>query len=305
MRMKRGRLVIFVGILVLLIVPLASAGYFSDLWGKITGYAESGTTSLNITIGNSAPTIPWVESISATNPTDDTTKAISFNFTATDTDGMANLDNSTAEGYFTRAGESTRSNSSCIPRNASTNSITFTCTVYMWYYDENGAWDINATIQDTNNAVGDNTTETFTYNSLLAMKMSPTALTWPSIGLTDTDTGSDDPIQVNNTGNDISLSINVTSYNLEGNVTTTDYIYANNFTIDNVTAGCSGTYMANATSINITNATLERGNHSLNYNNATSGQERLFFCLKGVIQTISSQGYTSAEYGSWTVTIIT
>ena len=62
--------------------------------------ASSSTTALNITVGNNAPTIPVVNSISATNPTDDTTTSITFNFTATDTDGAANLNPATAQGYL-------------------------------------------------------------------------------------------------------------------------------------------------------------------------------------------------------------
>lgn len=174
----------------------------------------------------------------------------------------------------------------------------------MWYFDKNGAWTINATIQDINSAYGENSTTTFTYNSLTAMVMAPTSLTWPAIGVAATNTGSNnDPITVNNSGNAPSLSINVTALNLRGETTTTQFIYAANFTVDNITEGCSGTAMANATSTNVTNANLGRGNNSLNYNNQTSGQEQIFFCLKGVLPSLSSQSYSSAAYGPWTVAV--
>jgi len=304
--MKRGRLLIIVSIILILSVSLTSAGFFSDFWGKITGKATSDTTALNITIGNSVPTTPFVQEISAQDPSIGTTKSITFNYTVTDTDGFANIDNDTAEGYFQKAGESTRSNTSCIPRNASTNSITFTCTIDMWYWDENGAWTINVSIQDINNAYAENSSETFTYNLQTAMAMSPTSLGWPSVGLTDTDIGSnEDPITVNNSGNDINLNINVTALDLKGETTTTQYIYSNNFTVEDTTEGCSGTAMVNGTSTNVTSSILQRGNNTLNYNNATSGQEQIFFCLKGVPQGISSQSYSSAALGAWTVAIIT
>ncbi|GAJ19668.1 unnamed protein product, partial [marine sediment metagenome] len=86
-----------------------------------------------------------------------------------------------------------------------------------------------------------------------------------------------DPIIINNTGNDKNLNINITAYDLQGEEFTTQYIYAANFTIENKSQGCTGTTMSNATSINVTSAILERGNNSLNHNNATSGQEQLFF----------------------------
>jgi len=304
--MKRGKLLIFLGIILVLSVSLISAGFFSDFWGKITGYAESGQASVNITIGNAAPTIPFVQAIIAQDPTIGSTTSITFNYTATDTDGFGNLDNTTADAYFQRAGESTRSNTSCDARNASTNSITYSCTIKMWYFDQNGAWTINATIKDINSAYVENSTTTFTYNIMPAMTMSPTSLTWPAVGLTSTNIEANQNITVNNSGNDIDLNINVTALNLRGETTTTQYIYANNLTVKNETQGtCTVTAMVNATSINVTSAILQRGNNSLNYWNATSGQEQIVFCLKGVPQDISAQSYSSSAYGSWTVAIIT
>ena len=304
--MKRGELVVFLLVVVLLIVPMASASFFSDFWGKITGRATSDTTALNITIGNSAPTISFVQAISATDPTIGTSKTITFNFTATDSDGAGNINTSTAAGYLQRSGETTRSNTSCSNWASSGNNVNFTCMIDMWYYDQNGAWTINTTIRDINSATGTNSSTTFTYNLLTAMNMSPSSLSWASVGLTATDTGSNnDPIQINNTGNDAGLNINVTAINLQGEVTTTQYIFANNFTVESASEGCSGTAMVNATTTNVTSALLNRGNNTLNYNNDTSGQEQIYFCLKGVPQDISSQSYSSAAAGPWTVAVIT
>ncbi|MEK0338488.1 MAG: hypothetical protein QQN41_13750, partial [Nitrosopumilus sp.] len=169
---KRDVILITLSILIVLILPLISAGFFDDVWEKITGKVTSDTTALNITVGNSAPTITWVESIPATNPTDDTTTSITFNFTATDTDGEGNLDDSTASAYFQKGGETTRTNTSCITAGTgSGNNQNYTCTIDLWYYDGSGAWTINVTIQDINNADGENSSTTFTYNLLLAMKM--------------------------------------------------------------------------------------------------------------------------------------
>jgi hypothetical protein len=139
------------------------------------------------------------------------------------------------------------------------------------------------------------------------MKMSPTFLNWSEIGLATPATGSNnDPLLINNTGNDEPVSINVTAFNLQGDPNTDYYIYAANFTVENASEGCTaGTTLSNATSINITSAILYRGNNSLSHNNATSGQEQTFFCLQGVPQNIVSQLYTSAAYGSWTITVIT
>jgi hypothetical protein len=295
-------LLVFTGILLI----LAFTGVLGKLAG-ITGYATSSTTSLNITIGNTAPTIGEVEAISAQNPTESTTKSITFNFTATDIDGAADIDISSAEAYFNKTGETTRSNTSCVNVSAGVgNNINFTCTVNMWYYDANGAWTINVTVQDDGGSMAENSSTTFTLNLLTAMAMSPTALTWTTITAGQTDVGSNnDPIQINNTGNDPTLDVNVTSYNLRGETTITEFIYAANFTVENATAGCSGTAMVNATSTNVTSSHLERGNNSFNYNNATSGQEQIYFCLKGLPAGVSQQSYSSSAYGAWTVAIVT
>ena len=306
--MSKGGMYFIAGaiLFISLVLVLNHIGLFSKI-AEITGYATSGTASLNITVGNSAPTIGSVEAISAQDPTIGTTKSVTFNFTATDTDGEGNLNDSTASAYFQRAGETTRSNTSCVANGTgSGNNQNYTCTVDMWYYDQNGAWTINVTIKDINNAYAENSSTTFTYNLQTAMVMSPTSLTWAPVGLSDTNTGSNnDPIVINNSGNDINLNINVTSYNLRGETTTTQYIYANNFTIENASQGCSGAAMSNATSINVTTAILQRGNTTLNYNNDTSGQEQIYFCLKGVPSGISSQSYSSSAYGAWAVAIIT
>jgi len=301
---KRGKYIFIFSVMLLLIIPLISAGFFDNVYSKITGKATQGTTALNVTIGNSAPTITYVQIITATNPTDDTSTSITFNFTVTDTDGAGNIDTSSGRAEFTRAGEPTRSDTSCSNYAGVGNDMNFSCTIDMWYFDENGAWDINASANDINDIYAENTSESFTYNLLPGMKMSPTALGWGTVGLTDTDTSSDDnPIQVNNTGND-KVDLHITGLDLQGEYTKTEYIYAVNFTVDSITTGCSGTALVNNSGTNITSASLFKGNHSLNLNDETSGQEELFFCLKGVPQDISSQSYSSTAFGSWTIEIV-
>ena len=261
--------------------------------------------TINVTSSNQEPTIDWVESIDPTNPTDDSTTSITFNFTVPDENGCEDINVSSVNASFIRAGEPTRINESCVNYSQSGNDINFTCTIDMWYFDQNGAWTINVSIQDNEGEYAENSSTTFTYNVLPGMKMSPTSLNWPEVNLTDTDTGSnEDPIIINNTGNSETLNINITSYNLRGEEITTQYIFANNFTVSNESQGCGGTTMSNASSINVTSAILHRGNHSLNYNNATSGQEQIYFCLKGVPQDISSQSYSSSAYGAWEIRIL-
>ena len=123
---------------------------------------------------------------------------------------------------------------------------------------------------------------------------------------------------LNNTGNkDIATTgITVTGYNLRGLTTTSEFINDKNFSVSNVNGSsscsgvacleCNGTIMSNATAESLPNAILSAGNYSLNYQNDTSGQENLFFCLMTVPSEISRQTYdTSAsnQTASWTITV--
>ncbi|MEK6945951.1 MAG: hypothetical protein AABW63_04135 [Nanoarchaeota archaeon] len=276
--------------------------YANDSLGNL---ALNNSYVVDIITSNAAPTIGYVEAISAQDPSIGTTKSVIFNFTATDTNGGSDVNVSGAAAYFQKTGETTRYNTSCVNSSGPVgNDINVTCTVNMWYFDINGAWTINVTIKDNSELNAENSSTTFNYNLLTAMTMSPTSLTWAEINLQNTDVGSNnDPIVVNNSGNDVNLNINVTAYNLRGEITTTQYIYANNFTIENASQGCSGAAMTNATSINVTTAILQKGNNTLNYNNDTSGQEQIYFCLKGVPSGISAQSYSSAAYGDWIIRI--
>jgi hypothetical protein len=295
---------IYALIIILTASQLTSAG-FSDWFGKITGAAASNTTTVSITIANNAPTIAFVSDISSVTPTESQTKTFTFTFNATDTDGVENLNNSEAIGTISKSGENTRSNTSCIAvTDDGANVREYHCTIGLEYWDGAGSWAVNATISDINSAPASNTSTSLTYISLLAMVMSPTALTWPSLGLASTNTGAfNDPIIINNTGNDESLSINVTAFNLMGNTTSTEIIPAENFTISNISPGCAGNVLVNNSDVNITSAILEKGNNSIATGNSTSGQEELFFCLKGLPSDISSQDYTSGS--AWNIEIIT
>ena len=186
----------------ILIMPVAFAG-FLDVWNSITGRATTGTADVSITIGNTAPEINMVQSISAQSVTEASTSAVTFWFVATDADGVANLDDSTAQGRFQRTGEATRSNTSCSwTADINSTSANYTCTIDIWYWDGAGAWTINATIQDINNAGAENSSTTFTLQETTAMVMSPTNLTWTSISTSSTDTlSNNDPITINNTAN--------------------------------------------------------------------------------------------------------
>jgi len=280
---------------------MISASLISDAWSKITGKATEGSTSVSITVGNTAPTIPFVQAITAQDLIESNKKSITFYFTASDADGNVNLDDATAKAYFQKSGQTTRSNTSCVAGTASGNQKNYSCTIDMWFFDQAGVWTINTTVEDINDAPAENSSTTFSVNTLTAMVMSPSSLTWPEVGPTSTDTGSNnDPATINNTGNAEGLHIEVKALDLAGVTRTDEFIFANNFTVGVATEGCSGTAMVNNTLTQVGTSTLTRGNYSLNDGTA---QEQIFFCLKGLPTGISSQSYSSSALGSWTIKV--
>ncbi len=290
---------------VLFLASLTSAGLF-DWFGNITGRAVSDTTTLSITVGNNVPTVSAVQAISSQTPSEVGIKTVTFNFNVTDADGVVNINDSSAAAQFERGGETTRLNTSCVwVTDHLPNTAEYTCSIDMLYFDGSGSWTVNASGSDINDAEGRNTSTSFTYTLLTSMVMSPTAMAWPALSLTDTDTGSNnDPVVVNNTGNAVGSSINITGLDLQGVTITSEYIYSENFSVGIVTEGCSGTVLVNDTSTGIASSALEKGNNSINAGDATSGQEELFFCLKGLPQEISSQDYSSAGTGPWTIMMV-
>ena len=302
-------------IVILFILPMVFASFsdvldFFKIKNAITGFATSSTTSLNISIGNTAPIVANVSTIQTQSITEASATRIEFTFIVTDVDGNSNINDTTLRAQFNKTGETTRFNNTCRRlSNLSTNQANFSCTVDLWYYDSAGGWDVNVSIKDLNNAVAENTTTNFSLGESTNMVMSPTSLTWPSFSVTAVNqTSNNDPIIINNTGNkNVSNgSITVTGKDLVGETTNTQSIFAGNFTVDvNNTGGsapnlleCRKTQLVNNTITNITSSNVTRGNNS-----AGNGQAYLYFCLTQVSPSISSQPYSTAQLGAWTVAV--
>jgi len=294
-------------IVVLVLVIGVSVIYFAgsgivDLFNTLTGRATTDTTSLNLTIGNTAPTLVFVSPIASTDPVEDGTRTFIINFTADDDDGAGDLTSPRIN--LTSSGEPVRFNSSCNTLDSSFgNSQNYTCTIYLYYFDANAVWTINASITDSGGSIAVNDTNSFTYNLLTAMKMGPTSLAWPALTITSTNLASNtDPITLNNTGNDVITNIRVTGVDLPGETTPGEFIYAGNFT-SNTADASEGTVMVNGTATQVSTANFTRGNYSIN--DGSTGQEELYFYLESLNPDLSSQSYSSIGSGEWTIAIIT
>ena len=250
--------------------------------------------------GNTAPTIDSIDSISAQSITEASISTVTFSFLATDIDGVANLNDSSAQAYFNRTGETTRSNTTCSVQDFDSDTANYTCSIDLWYFDDAGDWTINVSVKDVNNEYVENSTTTFTLQETTAMVLSPNSLSWPTLSLLDINTLADnDPITLNNTGNkDISSgNVRITAYDLVGESLNIHSIPASDFT-SHITDACDvGTQLVNSTSTAVSGATLPNGNFS-----DGTAQEDLYFCLEEIPVLITPQAYSSSQ--NWLIGII-
>jgi len=289
-----------------------SAAYANDTANNLQIYDF---TDLNISVvtANTAPIIIYVLNLSNIEPTENNFVTINFNFTVYDENGVSDINNASAKANFTRTGETTRENSTCAPitgENTDTEQ-NFTCEIEMWYWDENGDWNITTYAEDNSAASVTNDTTSFQYNLLQSIQISPQEFSFDVIIGAENQTSSSDPTLINNTGN----------YNATGNVQVEaislygangEFIDAGNFTSDIDTGGdactgdtcteCDGTFLANGSSTTITGAVLERGNLS----ESSNSQELFYYCILKVPSTISSQTYSTQNSGSeaWIIRIL-
>jgi len=231
------------------------------------------------------------------------------NFTVEDGDGAADLDSSTAAVNITRSGEANRLNQSCSLVESSGIQANYTCSVSFAWFDDDGFWNISASIQDNAAEQAVNDTTTLTVNPLTAFTASPSALTFAELAIGSVNqTANNDPIILNNTGNqdiaDGSIDINAT--HLYGETDNSKGLYSGNFSIGTSTGSnveCAASLM-NATSGSfavVSGAILPRGNFTIN--DGSTGQEQLYACLTVVGTELSQQAYSTAQEGAWTIRI--
>lgn len=318
---------VYLALMIFVFVSLGMSAFtfrgIFDTWNLITGAATSSTTSASIVV-NSVPRILFVLNGTPQTISEGTSIRINFSFIANDSDTAGDLNNATAKIQINRTNETTRYNATChalalISSGIWQDSVNFSCSVFVWYFDGAGVWNINASILDDNNVIGENSTSFFNIQSTTAMNMYPTSLTWPAVDLGAVNqTANNDPIVINNTGNDdIDVGgITFLGNDLQGVSTTTEFIRAANFSVSprngtNSCSGtscfeCNGTTFANNTYTPVGMANLTANNNTPNNHAETTGQEELFFCLRQVAPEISRQTYTTSA-GSltnvWTIAI--
>ncbi|MBI2452076.1 hypothetical protein HYV50_03280 [Candidatus Pacearchaeota archaeon] len=276
---------------------------------NVTDFAGNNNESetRELTVNNTAPQITSVSSIGSISPTEGSTTNVTFYLIMKDNDGVNDLADTSVKANFTRSGEPLRQNTSCaLVGDIDSTSANYSCTIQMWYFDENGVWNITVYGEDVEGLSAINTTTNFSYVQLQSLKISPAQINFAvNIGATN-QTSTNDPTLINNTGNYNFTNITVNAINLHGESVSTFYIDIANFSIGNNTGasnpecGQSGaTTLTNGTDRQIINTVLNRGNNSIN--DGSTGQEQIYYCLRTVPSTISSQIYSTSTAGSWLI----
>ncbi len=305
--MKRGvgKIVLTIFFIsLLLIIPLASAGFWSDFKARITGNA---TFDINISVtSGTAPTIPWVfnsTDLSVSGPNEGPVPTYFIaTFTAYDADGFGNLNDGTALINISKSGEETRENASCsLVADYQTNYANYTCNMTMWWWDGTGSWNITAYIVDSSSNPALNSSATTSIGTTTGFEASPTSMNFDPIapGTTD-ELSTSNPMLFNNTGN-LGQYIEVNSTDLVGEANPAYALWAGNFSAK-VTNACEGNAMINQTFVNITDNILPTGNYTIADGTA---QEQLYFCLELAGGELIPQYYSTLQEGSWTTKIIT
>jgi hypothetical protein len=300
--------IVFSIIFAILLISTVSAGWTDWIKQTITGKATSQQIVLNITVG--APSIYTVYNQSTyVNIREDDYTSVIINFSVYCPSGSGNLNHSSSKVNLSYTGETVRQNTSCRLLEESGNYANYTCNITMWWWDLNETWAINAYIQDNQSSSTINDTVTQDVGNTKSFEGGPSPLTWPGISPGDSNkTSSNDPYIINNTGNSIItysiLKINAT--NLRGETDDTEALWAENFSVSWNTGGtppaeCGGTNMSHGTFTSLSIANLTRGNYTIN--DGSSGQERLYFCLKVIGADLSTQAYSTANETAWTVDI--
>jgi len=159
---------------------------------------------------NIAPTIVSVSPDVSYDPVENSDTPINISFIADDEDGVGDLNDTSARIAVNKSGVS-HTSTSCSPSDLNSTATNYTCTINMDYYDEAGTWSVNASVQDMNQSLVYNDTETFNYNLLKAMSITNKPIDFGSVSV-NVGTNSNN-LSVKNTGN-VQFNVNATGANL-------------------------------------------------------------------------------------------
>jgi len=291
-----NKISISLAILIILTIPVTSAGIADWFESKLTGKASSQPTDVVITVRGTAPII--IEQILSQpyySPIEGTTSDINFNVIASDPDGVNDIDDTSITAQITK--DLISQDTSCTHVNdIDKNKANYTCKVTLDYYNLPGYWNISASGTDLGNkTIITNDSGLFLYSELKSMTAEPNLITWAEVSSGGTDQKAATVTTINNTGN-YNGPISLLSYDLVGDSDNTQRIFAANMS-SGIQDDCLGTKLENNITKEIVGSAANPGNLLLGDG---SGQEELYYCVNNVPQ-ISSQTYSSTSLGAWII----
>lgn len=219
------------------------------VWIALAG--NSSTFDVSLTLNNALPSITEVAAVS-TSPSEGTTKVVSFQFNATDSNGVADIPAANANVSITQ-GAVTLNASSCDATALSSTKNEYTCNITINYYHLPGTWDINASIFDGASASDyDATTADLTMGTTYGIDLDVGTLTFSGDPGDSDVNASNAPQVVNNKGNAAFSYLELKAYDL---VDGSNNVGAGNFTAGASSNPASGIVLVNNTDVNLTTAT--------------------------------------------------
>lgn len=224
---KLNSLVGLVALLAMLVIPMVFA-------------STSGNLGAVLTIGNTAPTVPFVFCEDVT-PIAGSVKTITCIMNVTDNNGindivfdaqLINITNSSAVVVSTQC-KNTKNYTA--ERTAQ-----FNCSLNFIYYLEPGSnWDVYARAYDGEDYGTNYSNISITVNSLTSLEIVAPAnnISFGTLAAgTQDNPAENNPVILNNTGNMRISQVNISANNLTGHTVTTDRIWAANFTANTADA---------------------------------------------------------------------
>ena len=332
---KEVKTIAILGVLALLVIPLASAGIFDWFKEKVQG----APVDLNLTIAASNPLYIYVWNNTMT---DDTSSGIAWGpnegpdstyvtvvFTACDPDGYTYIQQDSGIVNFSYPGEVTRENNTChydgyteYPGEDSNKCVNFTCEVEMYWYDGPGGsnWNIGAYARDEGNFAINETTTFFIGESDLDRINVNNITGWPTLASGDfniTPTG--DPVIFNNTGNKDDKTFIINATDLVGEVNNLKRIIGSNFSAGDATSGgdmvnqvaalecgdTTSTRLETEDEVQLVGVVLPKGDYTTETVGSDIGRQDLYFCLRlaGNPGELDAQPYSTFAnpVGSWEI----
>ncbi len=245
------------------------AGLFLLMIGAAA--AESGNISVQVGVTNSPPSVytmypaPGNGTIT---PLQASTVTAYYEFEASDPNGNADLNTTTAACSVTRL-TTTRYSGSCAKSVLDAASAKFTCPIVMFYYDTPGLYSAHCQIIDMSAAgASRDANDTLVYNTLTAMALDRSSIDFGNMAVGATSGATNDPVIVYNQGNVAIYNVSMKAYDLNAG---SNILLASNFNVTASDVGGTGAAMVNNTYKQVPTV----------YVNAGSGEyDNVFFWLR-------------------------